>query len=182
MIDNSRKGVENKIKIHYGIDDYYKYYISCFKTKQIQDKKNPFIVDKKKYVAVIEDYHKLLREEIVTNRFDFELPYDLGMLGVRKFKPKLGIDDNGKLINKLPVNPRATVELWNKNPEAKEKKVLVRYTNKHTNGYVFTIHFFKKYKAKFKNKTLYSFETVRDFKQQLKKKAELGIIDAYLLY
>jgi hypothetical protein len=124
----------------------------------------------------------MIQEEVISNRFDFDIPYDLGMLGIRKFKPKLGLDSNGKLINKLPVNPRATIELWNSNPEAKEKKVLVRYTNKHTNGYVFTIHYFKKYKAKFKNKTLYSFETVRNFKQKLKKKAELGIIEAYLLY
>lgn len=182
MIDNSRKGTKNKIKIHYGINDFYKYYISCFKTKQINDSKNPFIVDKKVYTSIIEEYHDMIKEEIITNRLDYEIPFDLGMLGVRKFKPKLGIDENGKLINKLPVNPRATVELWKINPEAKAKKILVRYTNKHTNGYVFTIHYFKKYKAKFKNKTLYSFETVRGFKQKLNKKAELGIIDAYLLY
>lgn len=181
-MDNSRKGIKNKIKIHYGISDYYKFYLKCFSSKSIDNSKNPFLVDKKTYSSIIQDYHSLIKEEIINNQFDFTLPYDLGMLGLRKFKPKVGIDEKGNLINKLPVNPRATRELWDKDPEAKLKKVLVRYTNKHSNGYVFTIHYFKKYKARFRNKTLYSFETVRDFKQQLKEKASLGIIDAYLLY
>lgn len=181
-MDNSRKGIKNKIKIHYGINDYYKFYLSNFKFNKLSDKENPFIVSKKIYSDVINDYHEMLRDEIINNQFDFNIPFDLGMIGIRKFKPKVGLDEKGNLINRLPVNPRATRLLWDKDPEAKAKKVLVRYTNKHTNGYVFTIHYFKKYKARFKNKTLYSFETVRDFKQQLKKQASLGIIDAYLLY
>jgi len=182
MIDNSRKGIKNKIKIHYGIREYYEYYISCFKTKQLDNNKNPFLVNNKQFSQIIFDYHNMIKEEIINSQYDFEIPYDLGMIGIRKFKPKVGLDINGNLINRLPVNPRATRELWDTNPEAKAKKVLIRYTNKHSNGYVFTIHYFKKYKAKFKNKTLYSFETVRDFKKQLNKKASLGLMDAYLLY
>ena len=104
------------------------------------------------------------------------------MIGIRKFKPRLGIDDNGKLINKLPVNPRATRELWDSDPEAKKNKVYIRYTNKHSDGYVFTIHYFKKYKAKYKNKSVYKFEPVRSFTNNLAKKAKKGMLDAYLLW
>jgi len=181
-MDNSRKGSKNKIKVHYGMKDYYRFFISNFKNNDIADDDNPYLVDSNTFSKIISEANQMVREEILEERYDFKFPYNLGMLGIRKFKPKLGLDDNGKLVNRLPVNPRATRELWDRDEEAKKKKVLVRYTNKHSNGYVFSVHYFKKYKAKFKNKTLYKFEVVRGFKSELAKRVKQGLIDAYLLW
>ena len=182
MIHNSRKGSSNKIKIHYGISDYYNHYMNSFELSKDDSSNNPFYVSKKDYNSIIEDFHAMIIDEIIDFNYEFKLPFDLGMLALRKFKPTLKVDENGKLINKLPVDIRSTMNLWDKNEEAKKNKVLVRYTNKHSRGYVFTIHYYKKYKARFKNKTLYSFETVRSFKEKVNKRASTGELDAYLLY
>jgi len=179
---NSRKGSSNRIKIHYGIGDYYDYYIKQFSVKGVDNESNPFVVDKNLYKKVIEAYHKEVKRLIIEEGYDFKIPYELGMLGLRKFKPTVKLDSKGNLINRLPVDLKSTMDLWKKDDNARENKVLVRFTNKHTNGYVFTVHYFKKYKARFKNKTLYSFETVRSFKKQVKALASVGAIDAYLLY
>lgn len=179
---NSRKGSPNKIKIHYGMVDYYNFYIECFKNKNIDNENNPFIIDKKLYNSIIEEYHNLIIKFIIEEGYEFKIPYELGALALRKFKPKLQINSKGKLINRLPVDIKSTMDLWKKDNKAKENKVLVRFTNKHSDGYVFTIHYFKKYKARFKNKTLYQFETVRAVKNKVKIAASSGSLDAYLLY
>ena len=181
-MDNSRKGIRNKIKIHYGMKDYYNHYISSYKVNDINDEDNPYIISSQTYNNIITDFNSGIVDLILEEQYDFKIPFRLGMIGIRKFKPRLGIDDNGKLINKLPVNPRATRELWDSDPEAKKNKVYIRYTNKHSDGYVFTIHYFKKYKAKYKNKSVYKFEPVRSFTNNLAKKAKKGMLDAYLLW
>ena len=182
IMDNSRKGKPNKIKVHYGIRDYYNHYISNFKTKQIDDDKNPYLISHILYSKIVSDFNSQIKDLIAEERYEFKIPNDLGMIAVRKFKPKVGLDKDGNLINKLPVNPRATRELWDSNPEAKKNKVFIRYTNKHSEGFVFTIHYYKKFKAKFKNKSLYKFEFVRGFKNKVSELAQKGLIDAYLLW
>lgn len=181
-MDNSRKGVANKIKIHFGIRDYFNYYSSNYKSSHVKKESNPYLISQQLYSEIVSDYNSQIKDKIVEDRYEYKIPYDLGMIALRKFKPKIGLDKDGNLINKLPVNPRATRELWDANPDAKANKVFVRYTNKHSDGYVFTIHYYKKYKAKFKNKTLYDFQFVREFKNHVSKMAQKGLIDAYLLY
>ena len=68
--------------------------------------------------------------------------------------------------------------------EAKEKKLLVRFTNYHTSKYVFRLYF-KKYIYSFKNKKYYKFKTVRSFARALAnriKDENKNKYDAFLLY
>lgn len=181
-MDNSRKGRKNRIKVHFGMKDYYNHYISGYRSKDIKDEDNPYFITSQEYNKIITEFNNGIVDLILEEQYDFKIPFHLGLIGIRKFKPKLGLDSNGNLINKLPVNPRATRELWDSDPVAKEKKIFVRYTNKHSDGYVFTIHYYKKYKAKFKNKSVYKFDPVRRFTNELTKKIKQGMIDAYLLY
>jgi len=98
-----------------------------------------------------------------------------------KRKPKIV---NGKLVNNIPIDWKATNELWEKDSEAKEKKILVRYNNSHTSGYVFRIYC-KKFKSKVKKKNLYKFKPSRNFQRSLSKRIKdpnKDNFDAFLLY
>ena len=181
-MDNSRKGVKNKVKIDYGLADYYDHYLNEHYDDAVDDNINPYIITSQQYSKIVSEFNDMIRESILEDRYDFKLPYNMGMIAIRKFKPELKLDKEGKLINKLPVNARATRELWDSNPEAKEKKIFVRYMNKHSNGYTFVIHYYKKYKAKYKNKSVYKFTPVRRFKVDLAKRIKNNLIDAYLLW
>lgn len=180
-IDNSRKGIKNKVKVHYGMNDYYKHYISSYRSKDISDENNPYYISSQQYNKIITEFNSNIINLILEDQYDFKIPYQLGMIGIRKFKPILKLDEKGNLINKLPVNPRATRELWDSDPESKKKKVFVRYTNKHSDGYVFTIRYYKNKHAKYKNKTIYKFDMVRNVTNELAKRIKRGSIDAYLL-
>ena len=56
-MDNSRKGIRNKIKIHYGMKDYYNHYISSYKVNDINDEDNPYIISSQTYNNIITDFN-----------------------------------------------------------------------------------------------------------------------------
>ena len=172
MTKNKRtKGV---LKAHYGMKDYFK----SFKLH------NPTIdVPRKKYNDIISEFNKKLVDMIIEENLTYTVPYLGSSINTRKEKktPKI---INGKLYNTTPVDWKTTNELWSSDPEAREKKLLVRYTNSHTSRYVFRIYL-KKYNYSFKNKKYYSFEPCRDFKRLLGKRINDETkpkYDTYLLY
>ena len=89
------------------------------------------------------------------------------------------IDDDGNIINNLPINWRETRKLWAENDKAKEKKTKIRYTNEHTGGYTFRI-FYRTSKANFKNKSIFKMKFNRTMKRQLSVSIFAGKIDAFL--
>lgn len=173
MISQSRKGIENKITIHYGMTDYYKFYIDRY-SKKFGD------IPAQSYNTIVTEFNLMLAEMIVTEGLDFTIPFQLGIIGVRKYKPTVKLSESGSLINKLPVNPLETAKLWDSNPEAREKRIYIRYTNKHSDGYVFSLYYFKN-KAKFKNKEGYSMIHKRGLKRKLSKNIKEKVIDAFLI-
>lgn len=173
MIDTSRKGVENVIKIHYGMTDYLKFYNKKYGARYGK-------LSKAKYNEIISEANNLIGKMITDEGADFNLPFQLGTIGIRKYKPRVQLSVNGELINKLPVNPMETRKLWDSNPEAKEKNIYVRYTNKHSNGFVFSLFYFKK-KAIFKNKNAYVLICKRGLKRRLAKNIKDKVIDAFLI-
>lgn len=144
-----------KIQGHYGMKDYYKHY------KKTTDKP----VNAIKYNKVISLFNKELVELMLNENVEYNLP-SLGLnLSIRKDKrvPKIV---NGKLVNNSPVDWVTTKQLWDRNEEAKNNKVLVRYLNNHTSGYVFRIYL-KKFGAKLKNRTVYKYKPARSFQRAL---------------
>jgi hypothetical protein len=162
---------EHKVICDYGIGDYYKHYISTHKK-----------IDKVTFNNIVTDFHTELRELIILENVGYTMPGVNFELVLKKEKRKPKIKD-GKLLNNIPVDWQATKALWNRDEEAKEKKLLVRYNNSHTSGYVFRIYF-KKFGAKIKNRSVYKFQVNRDFKRQISKyiKDPDMSIDAFLLY
>ena len=162
---------EHKVICDYGMGDYYKHYISTHKK-----------IDKVIFNNIVTDFHTELRKLIILENVGYTMPGVNFELVLKKEKRKPKIKD-GKLLNNIPVDWQATKALWNRDEEAKEKKLLVRYNNSHTSGYVFRIYF-KKFGAKIKNRSVYKFQVNRDFKRQISKyiKDPNMSIDAFLLY
>ena len=163
----------HKIKTDFGMEDYFKYY----KSKTERPKQSRVIYNK-----VITDFNNEIQRLIIEENLIYQFPgvnMEL-MLKKEKRKPRIV---NGKLINNLPINWKATNELWNKDPEAKEKKLLVRLHNSHTASHVFRIYC-KKFKSNLKSRGLYKWKTIRTMARALGKaiKDPEKNIDAYLLY
>ena len=107
------------------------------------------------------------------------MPNRIGKIELRKINTEVKIGDDGKIINNLPTNWKATRELWAENENAREKRTKIRYTNEHTDGHTFRI-FFKKSKANFKNKSIFKMQFNRYLKRQLSRSIFAGKIDAFL--
>jgi hypothetical protein len=165
---------KGKIKAHYGIKDYYKHFKQC----------NPDVkVDYKKYTEIISKFNKKIVELIIEDNLEYQLPHIGSSLSIKKDKRVPRIVD-GELYNPTPVDWQATNKLWDTDEEAKEKKLLVRYTNSHTQKYVFRISF-KKYLYPFINKKYYTFEPNRMFQRSLAariKDDSKDRYDAFLLF
>jgi hypothetical protein len=168
-----KKRTQGKIKTHYGMSDYYKY----FKKEYGLD------ISNEKYNAVIGDFNEAIRNLIIEENVDYRIPHLGSTLCIRKLKRTPRIV-NGKVYNPNPIDWVATNKLWSEDSEAREKKLLVRYLNNHTSGYVFRIYF-KKYHLNFLNKKYYRFEACRDFDRQLGariKDEDKDKFNAYILY
>ena len=169
--------MESKQRIHknkadYGLPDYFNFY-----------SENIGNIDRGLFSKIITEFNKGVVDLIIEESLVFYIPYIGFEIMVKKDKRKPKIV-NGKLINNVPIDWKATNELWDENEEAREKKLLVRYNNSHTSGYVFRIYC-KKFKGNIKNKNLYKFKPNRKFQRDLSariKDPDKDNFDAYLLY
>ena len=163
----------HKIKNDFGMSDYYLSY---------KDKTEQPLQNKKIYNDIITDFNKALQDLIIEENLIYKMPGINMELMLKKDRRKPRIVD-GKLINNLPINWKATMALWAKDEEAKEKKLLVRLNNSHTAGHVFRIYC-KKFKSTIRSRGMYKWQTIRS----LARKLNTAIndpeknIDAYLLY
>lgn len=164
---------KHKLKVDYGITDYYKFYKN--------DVDNP--INSKLYNEIITRYNNEIKTLIIEKNLIYQLPY-LGFEVILKKQKRAPRIVDGKLINNIPPDWKATNELWEKDEEAKKKKLLVRYNNYHTSNFIYRIYF-KKFKSKIKNKSLFKFQPNRSFKRQLSariKDSNKDTLNAYLLY
>lgn len=163
----------HQLKSDYLTKDYYKYY----KNKHGGDV-SPIL-----YSKILNAFNSGIIDLVIEHNFIFYIPF-LGLeLFIKKDKRKPRIV-NGKLVNNIPVDWKATNALWKRDEEAKEKKLLVRYNNSHTSGYVFRIYC-KKFKSKIRNKNIYKFKPSRKFQRTLSariKDPNKDNYDAFLLY
>ena len=163
----------HKLKTDYGMPEYYKYYSKHNKTK----------VSKVIYNKIITEFNLAIINLMLNDNFIYYIPHLNMELIIKKDKRKPRIA-NGKLINNIPIDWKKTNELWNKDKEAKEKKLLVRYNNSHTSGFVFRLTL-GKFRSKVKNKSLLKIKANRLFQRSLSKRIKdmnKNPFDSYLLY
>ena len=160
-------------KSDFGIVDYYKFY----KAQYNKD------ISRNVYKNIIKDFNEALMDLIIEESLVYALPYINTEIMIKKDRRKPKIT-NGKLINNTPVDWRVTNKLWAEDADAKEKKILVRYNNFHTSGYVFRIYC-KKFKCNLKYRSLYKFKPNRKFTRKLSARlfdSNKDNLDAFLLY
>ncbi len=158
----------------YGIKDYYNSY-------KKRNKESP--VSRSKFNSIITEYNKAICELIIEDNLIYQVPFLNLQFVIRKDKRKPRLIGS-KLVNPTPVDWKTTKELWERDEEAKEKKLLVRYNNSHTFGYVFRIYM-KKYRCKTKHSKFMKYRPNRTFQRNLAKRIKdqsKEMYDAYLLY
>lgn len=145
-------------KKSYGMIDYFKYY----------NKNNKYKVDRKTFSYIVSELNKTVVENMLEDSLDFKLPGRCGAIVIRKSKRKVKII-NDKIVNTNPPDWNKTMKLWEKDPECKKNKILIRHNNIHTAGFVFQI-LYSRSLANFKNKSFYTFKAARKFKRDLTKR------------
>lgn len=131
--------MKTRVRKTYTKEDVYKYYKNSEWYNQA--------ISKKLYNEIIEEFFKLCTDEMITKGVSLTMPFYLGSIKIikTKLKPKLNSDGTPNL-KVIPVNYKATLELWKKlYPDIKNRKdykkiknkPLVRFINKHTDGYIF---------------------------------------------
>jgi len=104
----------------------------------------------------------------------------LGSLYLQKDKREVTYNiETGKILNTLPVNIYDSLKLWKQKPELRNK-TFVRFTNDHSNGYLFRFRY-ETSKAMFKNKKVYSFKFSRTLKGKLVKNIRDKKVDAFII-
>jgi hypothetical protein len=146
----------HKIHSHFGANEYYTFYV-----------KQGGTLSRRQFGEILKDLNYSIGEQILSG-YSFKLPCRMGVLAVTKKKEFVDYKE-GKAVTNRPIDFKATMEMWEKYPEAKEQKKLVRHLNKHTNGYIYKIAFNRFY-ATFKNKSVYSVQVNRWIKRGLAKK------------
>lgn len=128
----------------YCIPDFYKFY-----QEEVSD--NPlYQVDYKTYRAIVTDYFKYFRDEVIENGKDMRLPCRLGRLSIVKAKPKTYTSKS------LSIDFHAT-KLYGKT---------IFHLNEHSNGFKYRAHWDKK-NIIVPNKSMYQLVLSRANKRRL---------------
>lgn len=164
---------QGKINADFGMAQYYKYYKS--------NSKNP--VDKQKFIKVVEEFNKQIVDLIINENLEYK-PVKLQLtFCVRKVVKQPRIKD-GKLVSYSPIDWKTTKNIWANNPEAAERKLIIRFQNNHSSKKVFNIKAMK-YGNTYLNKKYYRFKACRSFQRLLAKRIfneNLDPFDTYSLY
>jgi len=168
MYNRELKGKQKQNYISHIVSaDYYKYYKSQYmknKGKLISES-SPYYLSYAKYISIIERFNILLRDKMLLESKEVHLPMKMGDLCIKKCKPKIKIKNN-KVVN-LPINWKATNELWSNDLDAYEKRKIIRFTNEHSKGYIATVTW-NKANCTALNKKKYSFVACRTFNLLIK--------------
>ena len=106
----------------YGIRDAFKFY----KTKRNSEVN----ITASEFSSICKDFNKRVSNLIIYENFSFLLPFRMGRIRIRKYKPKTYIQEDGSLDkSRLRPDWKATKKLWEQNPKAKEDKKLVFHLN-----------------------------------------------------
>ena len=155
------------------VKDFYNFYADkTFKTKIKKysrlDKNSPYYISLLQYSKILNSINKEIVALMLYDAFEFKMPSNLGSVSIRKKKVEPYIDEDGNFINPLPVDRKATKELWDKDSNAKKEKKKVYHHNEHSNGYIAKGYYNKK-NAKFVGKGKYFVKLTRSIKQEINK-------------
>ena len=158
----------HKITNSYGVYDAFKYY------RKNKIKNSKYYLNESDYFAVIREFNKHLIDVLLTGS-EVPLPMLMGSLQVRKHECGVTMKD-GEIKITYPIDWDKTLDLWYRDEDARDKKILIRREI----GEIFRVLYIKS-KAKYKNKTFYTFSTNREIKKLLKLSINNNKTDAFLI-
>ena len=142
---------------------------------------NPANISRKTFIEIREKFFRKIVDKIITEGYEYRFPYRLGYLTPIKYKKKVHYTENGMIKpGSFSVDYRATLKLWEENPEAaKIKKVLV-HLNEHSNGYTPALWWDRR-SSNIRNLRYYSYKPTRDINRTIAKvfKDPLRKVDYY---
>jgi len=149
---------ERKYKITKSTRDLYNYY---------KDKcKEPF--EESLFKELLYELNKEISNLIITQAFEYRLPFRLGYIRIRKKKLKLKVKDGRIDTNRNMVDWKATFDYWEDKYGTRDKKQLkqipdkkrIYQLNEHTDGDIME-WFWDKRLSNVKNNTVYKFKPVK---------------------
>lgn len=158
----------HKITNSYGVYDAYKYY------RKTKVRKSKYNLNESDYFAVIREFNKNLIDVLLTGS-EVPLPLNMGSLQVRKHECGVTLKD-GEVKITYPIDWDKTLDLWYNDENARDRKILIHREV----GEIFRVLYIKS-KAKYKNKTFYTFSVNREIKKLLKLSINNNQTDAFLI-
>jgi hypothetical protein len=147
-----------------------------WRTFQKPKKENAF--DRDTYRRVVSGMVEYIMDKVFEGNFvQLSGGDSLGSIGIlgRKLEPTL--DEEGN-IKGLPIAWKKTYELWNSNPEAKERKDKVYCFNENTDGISYNLVWIKR-DAKLKNKIFYNLTFCKGNKRRLRRLCLIGDVNQF---
>lgn len=170
-----RKGKSpEKITTHLATPDQYDYY----KDNNFKSKDSSYYITRTQYTAFLKLFFDRIIDKIIYENYEFKIPSRLGKMYIRKYSSKPRLDENGKLVANLPIDWNSTIKLWNKDKEARDKKILVKHLNKHSDGYVYKFYFIRG-TSSVKNRYMWWFKPTRQNKLKLKSAITKGTVNFF---
>lgn len=145
-----------KINNSWGTYDIFKY---------LRQNKWPGIgkpVSQKLFHHITRRCNELMAEEVKRGH-DIKFPMQMGELGVKRMEVRF-TTVNGRIVPVCPIDWKSTMDLWYSDPEAKEKKIILRYST--TKDY-YRVRYLRT-KANYPNKNFYEFAVNRYIKLGLR--------------
>ncbi len=150
---------KHRIRIDGGLWDAWKMY----KAEKIKPK-----VDRKLYVDICKSFNLKVSDKIVTESFEFRMPYRLGFIRIKANEQKIVFKDGKLDTSKMPIDWKSTWNVWREDyPDLTDKEIrtvpgkkLVVHINEHSNGYVMRWYWDRRV-SNVKNQSGYMFAPVK---------------------
>lgn len=153
-----RRPPHNKVRNSYGAEDFYRdFRKTCPRGKKISYRD---------YISIIKLMNSKIVDELVEIG-DITFPQDMGGLYVRIANRKLRLE-KGR-VKGLAVDWASTISLWLSDSEAREAKTIVRREER-----TLAKVLFRRTKALFTYKTIYSFDVYRRTKVRIYNRIHEG--------
>lgn len=160
------KQTNSRRKSDYGLPDYRLYYKERYGELKVSDSE---------FNSIIKEFYERVFEEVVFKGFQFNLPGSLGVLTLSARKPVVELDSEYNVVRtNVPINYKATNELWASDPEAKAKRLRVYHDNVSTDGNIYSIRWVmdKRFRSHFMS--VYGFKPSRSNSRKLAKTLKLN--------
>lgn len=126
---------------------------------------------------VLTRYQGLLAKDIENGKL-VVFREGLGSLQLSKIKRTIEVDEDGNIINNMPIDINRTMKFWKEHPEHKNKKY-IRFINEHSDGYLFSLDYrFKR--SSFRLRSFYTFKKNSTMTSNLSKNIKEGKVDAII--